>query len=294
MRVAATRGMLGLRRQEGVTNRSELATSYDWVPRVGVFQGDRGMVQRTVIGWFVVGSLSFLSTATLRAADEKPNELLQMVVDLIGDKDKDFRAAGLDQVRSEAKGPAATKLFAAQLPKLDASAQVGLLSALADRGDRCRPPGRARTVGVQPGRNRSCRRHRCARQAGRTGRFAAAHQFAVCQIQRRTSRGPAESYADTRRDGFLYAGGRIKSRVAGRESRTDRGARHAARNGRVARFRGGYRRRQRPSPRRSHGGARTNRQSRANCRHVAGRAQGRERSRTGRRRKERGARLLPD
>ena len=42
---------------------------------------------------------------------------------------------GLEQVRTAAKGPAATQKFAALLPKLPSEAQVGLLSALADRGD---------------------------------------------------------------------------------------------------------------------------------------------------------------
>lgn len=63
------------------------------------------------------------------------DELVQMVVTLLADEDKDVRAIGLDQVRTEAKGEAATREFAAQLPKLSPEAQVGLLSALADRGD---------------------------------------------------------------------------------------------------------------------------------------------------------------
>jgi HEAT repeat protein len=69
------------------------------------------------------------------AKDEPSDELVQMVVKLLSEKDKDLRAVGLDQVRNEAKGPAATKQFAAQLPKLNAAEQVGLLGALADRGD---------------------------------------------------------------------------------------------------------------------------------------------------------------
>ncbi len=69
------------------------------------------------------------------AADEPGDELVALVVNLLGDKDKDVRAIGLEQVRSEAKGPAATRQFAALLPKMPAEAQVGLLSALADRGD---------------------------------------------------------------------------------------------------------------------------------------------------------------
>jgi HEAT repeat protein len=83
------------------------------------------------MGWIVLGLLA----APSWAADDQPNELQQMVVKLIGENDKLFRAAGLDQVRSGAKGEGATKLFAAQLPKLDPAGQVALLSALADRGD---------------------------------------------------------------------------------------------------------------------------------------------------------------
>lgn len=58
-----------------------------------------------------------------------------MVVGFISDEDKDIRAIAFDQIRTEAKGEAATKRFAAELPKLPVEAQVGLLSALADRGD---------------------------------------------------------------------------------------------------------------------------------------------------------------
>jgi HEAT repeat protein len=69
------------------------------------------------------------------AADEKPDDVVPMIIKLLDNKDVEFRAAGLDQVRTGAKGAAATKAFAAQLPRLDGSAQVALLSALADRGD---------------------------------------------------------------------------------------------------------------------------------------------------------------
>ncbi|MCE9553749.1 MAG: HEAT repeat domain-containing protein [Planctomycetes bacterium] len=68
-------------------------------------------------------------------AEEAGDDLIQMIVTLLGDEDKDVRSLGLEQVRTEAKGAKATKQFAAQLPKLSADAQVGLLSALADRSD---------------------------------------------------------------------------------------------------------------------------------------------------------------
>ena len=63
------------------------------------------------------------------------DELVQTVSDLVSDKDKDVRAVGLEQVRDEVKGPEATRRFAALLPKLAPEAQVGLLGALAERGD---------------------------------------------------------------------------------------------------------------------------------------------------------------
>ena len=58
-----------------------------------------------------------------------------MVVEMLGNEDSNVRALALEQVRFYAPGEAATKKFAAELPKLSADAQVGLLRALADRGD---------------------------------------------------------------------------------------------------------------------------------------------------------------
>jgi len=87
-----------------------------------------------------MGLLSVFPVATPFAADEKSDVVVPMIIKLLDNKDVEFRAAGLDQVRSGAKGAAATKAFAAQLPKLEASAQVALLSALADRGDKTARP----------------------------------------------------------------------------------------------------------------------------------------------------------
>jgi HEAT repeat protein len=105
------------------------------------------MVQRKITGWLVFGLLLALPAFGLRAADDKSDDLLQMVVKLIGVDDRDFRAAGLDQVRSGAKGAAATRLFADQLPKLDPSAQVALLGALGDRDDAAARPAVLRLLG---------------------------------------------------------------------------------------------------------------------------------------------------
>ncbi|MBS0204597.1 MAG: HEAT repeat domain-containing protein [Planctomycetes bacterium] len=74
-------------------------------------------------------------TQFVRADDKPSDDLVKLIIKLIGDPDREFRAAGLEKVRSSAKGAAATHLFAAQLTKLDAAGQIALLSALADRRD---------------------------------------------------------------------------------------------------------------------------------------------------------------
>src|SRR5512145_2824406 len=58
------------------------------------------------------------------AQGEPADELVQLVVGLLEDKDKDLRALGLEQVRTAAKGPAATRRFAALLPNLPPDTQV--------------------------------------------------------------------------------------------------------------------------------------------------------------------------
>jgi HEAT repeat protein len=68
------------------------------------------------------------------------DDLVDLVVGFLGDEDKEVRSLAFEQIRNDAKGEAATKIFAAQLPKLAADAQVGLLSALADRGDKAAGP----------------------------------------------------------------------------------------------------------------------------------------------------------
>ncbi|MGO9111487.1 MAG: HEAT repeat domain-containing protein [Thermoguttaceae bacterium] len=81
----------------------------------------------------LIFSLAFgLQVTSPAYADD---DLVQSVSDLVSDKDKDVRAVGLEQVRDEVKGPEATRRFAALLPTLAPEAQVGLLGALAERGD---------------------------------------------------------------------------------------------------------------------------------------------------------------
>ena len=78
-----------------------------------------------------------LFAVSAQAADD---ELVQLVLTLLADNDKDVRALAFEQVRSDAKGAAATTRFAEQLPKLTPDGQIGLLSALADRGDAAARP----------------------------------------------------------------------------------------------------------------------------------------------------------
>jgi HEAT repeat protein len=76
----------------------------------------------------------FASSSGWLAAQEK-DELLNLVVGLLNDDDRDMRAIGLEQVRTELKGEAATRQLLTLLPKLKPEAQVALIRALGERGD---------------------------------------------------------------------------------------------------------------------------------------------------------------
>jgi len=92
------------------------------------------------------GFLLALLAAATGAQDQAGSELVQMVVRLLGDQDKDVRSLGLEQVRGGVKGAVATRKFAAQLAQLAPAAQVGLLKALADRGDSAARPELLKTI----------------------------------------------------------------------------------------------------------------------------------------------------
>ena len=47
------------------------------------------------------------------AADDADDDVVAMIVNLLNDSDKDMYHLGLQQVREQAKGPAATRKFAA-------------------------------------------------------------------------------------------------------------------------------------------------------------------------------------
>jgi HEAT repeat protein len=75
-----------------------------------------------------------------RAQDEPNAELIQMIADLVRDPQREMRALGLQQIRDEIPGEAATKHFAEWLPSLPPDAQAALLAALGDRGDQTARP----------------------------------------------------------------------------------------------------------------------------------------------------------
>lgn len=82
----------------------------------------------------VIAGLGMLAGRT-QAAEAPSEELLKLIADLVGDSDNQMRAIGLQQVRSEAPGEAATKRFAELLPKLRPDARAELVEALGERGD---------------------------------------------------------------------------------------------------------------------------------------------------------------
>jgi HEAT repeat protein len=92
-----------------------------------------------VFGTLALATMISLTSRLVAAADAG-DDAVQMIVTLLHDKDKEVRALGLQQVREEAKGPAATRRFVAALPALPPAGQVELLDALADRGDNAARP----------------------------------------------------------------------------------------------------------------------------------------------------------
>lgn len=80
-----------------------------------------------------------LQAATLQnaAADHHAGEdVVSMAIGMFNDADASVRGLAFEQVRYHAPGQKATIQFASQLSKLSDDAKVGLLRALADRGDK--------------------------------------------------------------------------------------------------------------------------------------------------------------
>ncbi|MGA2798594.1 MAG: HEAT repeat domain-containing protein [Thermoguttaceae bacterium] len=81
-------------------------------------------------------AVAYRTSGAPPAADDASDQLIDVVVNLLSDKDKDFQAIGLQQVREEVKGTAATKRFVELLPKLTPDTRTGLIDALGARGDK--------------------------------------------------------------------------------------------------------------------------------------------------------------
>ena len=83
----------------------------------------------------VFGLLGPVAGFAPAAQDEPVDGQLQLVIQFISDPDRETRAMGLQYVREEVPGEAATGALAALLPELSPDGQAELLEALGDRGD---------------------------------------------------------------------------------------------------------------------------------------------------------------
>ncbi len=96
--------------------------------------------------WWAAGMIGLCiwaggSTGHLAAAEaEVDDTVIQTIRGLLEDSDRDMRALGLQQIREEVPGRAATERFAAMLPELPPEVQAGLLEALGERRDRAARP----------------------------------------------------------------------------------------------------------------------------------------------------------
>jgi HEAT repeat protein len=98
-------------------------------------------VVSAVLSGFVACCLVLIGPGGRSSAAEEPDpQIVAMVVELLADKDPQMRALGLQQVREGLEGEAATKMFAALLPKLSPEGQAALIDALASRTDKAARP----------------------------------------------------------------------------------------------------------------------------------------------------------
>ncbi len=90
----------------------------------------------------LVGSLLGAGVVSehISAAEPPSDDLLKLIADLVGDSDHQMRAIGLQQIRREAPGEAATRSFVELLPRLRSEARAELVEALGERGDAAARP----------------------------------------------------------------------------------------------------------------------------------------------------------
>jgi len=100
----------------------------------------RNQLLKTAAGPLLIG-IACLTVNYLPAAEEEAEDpVLQMVVDLLGNEDRDMRALGLQQVREGLPGEAATKKLVEMLVKVSPEVQASLVEALGERGDAAARP----------------------------------------------------------------------------------------------------------------------------------------------------------
>jgi HEAT repeat protein len=90
-------------------------------------------VHRKVVLVFSFAALACGSC--LQAEEPAAQSLVGMVIELLGDEDPEVRGLAYEQVRENALGETATLQFADVLPRLSSPAMIGLIAALAERGD---------------------------------------------------------------------------------------------------------------------------------------------------------------
>ena len=95
----------------------------------------RNQFFKIAAGLLLVGFASLTAGSLSAAEDEAEDPVLQMVVDLLGNEDRDMRALGFQQVREGLPGEAATKKLVEMLAKVSPEVQAGLVEALGERGD---------------------------------------------------------------------------------------------------------------------------------------------------------------
>ena len=90
---------------------------------------------KAALGLLLFGFVVLAAGSLPAQEEEAVDPLIAMIVELVSDSDRDMRALGLQQIREEVPGEAATKQFAELLSKLPPEGQTGLLEALGDRQD---------------------------------------------------------------------------------------------------------------------------------------------------------------